>query len=79
MNPYNGKFRDECLSMQWFKNRIDAKVMIEEFRRGFNEVRPHSSLGQLTPLEFKRKLSQSRPEAEPELLPVLAGRETARR
>ena len=30
---FNGKFRDECLSMQWFKNRIDAKVMIEEFRR----------------------------------------------
>ena len=76
---FNGKFRDECLSMQWFKNRIDAKVMIEEFRRQFNEVRPHSSLGQLTPLEFKRKLSQFRPESEPELLPALAGRETALR
>jgi putative transposase len=62
---FNGKFRDECLSMQWFKNRVDAKVMIEEFRREYNEVRPHSSLGQLTPLEFKRKLSQSRPEPEP--------------
>jgi putative transposase len=70
---FNGKFRDECLSMQWFKNRIDAKVMIEEFRRDYNEVRPHSSLGQLTPLEFKRKVSQSRPTSEPELLPALAG------
>ncbi len=30
--------------MQWFKNRIDAKILIEEFRRQFNEVRPHSSL-----------------------------------
>ena len=30
---FNGKFRDECLSMQWFKNRIDAKILIEEFRR----------------------------------------------
>jgi putative transposase len=56
---FNGKFRDECLSMQWFKNRLDAKVMIEEFRNEFNEIRPHSSLGQLTPLEFKRSLSQS--------------------
>jgi putative transposase len=45
---FNGKFREECLSMQWFKNRIDAKILIEEFRRQFNEVRPHSSLGQLT-------------------------------
>jgi transposase InsO family protein len=40
--------------MQWFKNRIDAKILIEEFRRQFNEVRPHSSLEQLTPAEFKR-------------------------
>jgi hypothetical protein len=54
---FNGKFRDECLSMQWFKNRIDAKILIEEFRRQFNEVRPHSSLEQLTPAEFKRTIS----------------------
>jgi len=30
--------------MQWFKNRVDAKMLIEEFRRHYNEVRPHSSL-----------------------------------
>lgn len=59
---FNGKFRDECLSMQWFKNRIDAKILIEEFRREFNEVRPHSSLGQLAPEEFKRKLFTTIPE-----------------
>ena len=44
--------------MQWFKNRIDAKILIEEFRQQYNEVRPHSSLGQLTPVEFKLTLSQ---------------------
>ena len=59
---FNGKFRDECLSMQWFKNRIDAKILIEEFRRHFNEIRPHSSLGQLTPAEFKRNLLTTDPE-----------------
>lgn len=64
---FNGKFRDECLNMQWFKNRFDAKVLIESFRREYNEIRPHSSLGQLTPLEFKCKLSQS--ALNPELLP----------
>jgi putative transposase len=58
---FNGKFRDECLSMQWFKNRIDAKILIEEFRRQFNEVRPHSSLAQLTPAEFKRTKSTISP------------------
>jgi len=54
---FNGKFRDECLNLQWFKNRIDAKILIEEFRRQYNEIRPHSALGDLTPAEFKRKLS----------------------
>ena len=68
---FNGKFRDECLSMQWFKNRVDAKVVIEEFRREYNEVRPHSSLGQLTPIEFKRKCHS--PEQNPELLPAPSG------
>jgi len=30
---FNGKFRDECLSMEWFRSRIDAKIVIEQFRR----------------------------------------------
>jgi putative transposase len=68
---FNGKFRDECLSMQWFKNRIDAKILIEDFRYQFNEIRPHSSLGQRTPLEFKRQLLQSAPE--PSASPAPAG------
>jgi hypothetical protein len=46
---------------QWFKNRIDAKILIEEFRRQFNEVRPHSSPEQLTPAEFKRTKSTISP------------------
>jgi putative transposase len=61
---FNGKFRDECLSMEWFRNRIDAKIVIEQFRRQYNEVRPHSSLGNLTPAEFKQQLSTTtNPEA----------------
>lgn len=58
---FNGKFRDECLSLHWFKNRIDGKILIEEFRREYNEVRPHSSLGQLTPAEFKKTLATTVP------------------
>jgi putative transposase len=59
---FNGKFRDECLGMQWFKNRIDASILIEQFRREYNEVRPHSSLDNLTPVEFKQRLSTTSPE-----------------
>ncbi|SRR6266566_3223541 len=59
---FNGKFRDECLSMQWFKNRTDAKILIEHFRREYNEVRPHSSLAMLTPTEFKQQLLTTNPQ-----------------
>ena len=61
---FNGKFRDECLGMQWFKNRIDAKVVIEDWRKAYNRVRPHSSLGNLTPAEHARRIStRSGPQA----------------
>ena len=50
---FNGKFRDEHLNLQWFRNRVEAKVGIEEWRRHYNDVQPHSSLGYRTPTEFK--------------------------
>jgi len=49
---FNGKFRDECLSLEWFRSRAEAKVIIEAWRQHYNEVRPHSSLDYLTPNEF---------------------------
>ena len=39
---FNGKFRDECLSLEWFRSRTEAKVLIEAWRKHFNTVRPHS-------------------------------------
>ena len=56
---FNGKFRDECLSMEWFLSRAQAKVVIEAWRKHFNEVRPHSSIGYLTPAEFVAKLKHN--------------------
>ena len=50
---FNGKFRDECLSLEWFRSREEARVVIETWRRHYNRVRPHSSLDYLTPNEFK--------------------------
>jgi putative transposase len=61
-NPYiesfNGKFRDECLNQHWFLNVIEAKQIIESWRREYNEVRPHSSLGNMPPVEFARRVSR---------------------
>jgi putative transposase len=50
---FNGKFRDECLSMEWFRSRTEARVLIEIWRRHYNDVRPHSSLDYRTPQEFR--------------------------
>jgi putative transposase len=49
---FNGKLRDECLNLEWFRNRAEAKVVIEQWRRHYNERRPHSSLGYKTPARF---------------------------
>ena len=54
---FNGKFRDECLSMEWFRTRLEAKVVIEDWRKYYNAIRPHSSLNYCTPLEFKNSTS----------------------
>jgi len=59
---FNGKFRDECRSLAWLRNRIHAKIVIEGWRRHYNETRPHSSLGYLTPAEFKQLSSKTNPE-----------------
>jgi putative transposase len=58
---FNGKFRDECLSLEWFRSRAEAKAVIEAWRRHYNEVRPHSSLGYLTPNEFAVRQANTAP------------------
>ncbi len=60
---FNGKFRDECLSMEWFRSRAEARVLIDVWRRHYNTVRPHSSLAKMTPHAFKATLS---PTTQPE-------------
>jgi putative transposase len=52
---FNRKFRDECLNMHWFSSRAEARVRIEQWRREYNEVRPHSSIAYLTPAAFRRQ------------------------
>jgi len=59
---FNGRFREECLDLEWFRNREEARVMIEAWRLHYNDVRPHSSLSYLTPNEFKGKYTDSKRE-----------------
>ena len=60
VESFNGRFRDECLNQHWFISLDDARAKIEAWRIDYNEVRPHSSLGDRSPSEFKKSLSTSR-------------------
>ena len=62
---FNGTFREECLNLEWFRTRVEATVVIEQWRRHYNEVRPHSSLGYLTPQEFKNQIKSVHLEEGP--------------
>ncbi len=54
VESFNGRFRDECLNQHWFVTLADAQRIIEQWRQDYNTIRPHSSLGNLTPVEFAR-------------------------
>ena len=52
IESFNGKFRDECLNEHWFLALQEAQLVIEAWRRKYNEERTHSAIGNLTPMEF---------------------------
>ena len=49
IESFNGKLRDELLSREIFATLGEAKVLIEQWRREYNQVRPHSALGYQPP------------------------------
>jgi putative transposase len=52
IETFNAKVRTECLNQQWFTSLEDAKRTLEDWRREYNQERPHSALGHQTPDEF---------------------------
>jgi len=58
---FNGKFRDECLNLEWFRHRLEARIVIEQWRRHDNEQRPHSSLGYRTPAQVRQQAVEVQP------------------
>jgi len=62
---FNDKFRDECLNLEWFHSLAEARVIIQRWRQYYNEERPHSSLGYLTPVEFRTAWEAAQAGAPP--------------
>jgi putative transposase len=49
IESFNGKLRDELLNREVFDTLLEAKVLVERWRREYNQIRPHSSLGYRPP------------------------------
>ena len=52
IESFNGKLRAECLNTHWFLSLDDARAKMEEWRRDYNEVRPHSAIGNKPPISL---------------------------
>jgi putative transposase len=59
VESFHGRLREECLNVSWFQNLFDAKRKIAAWRTEYNEERPHSSLGYLTPNEYAARETMS--------------------
>jgi putative transposase len=69
IESFNSKLRDECLNEHVFTSLAEARAIIEDWRYDYNHLRPHSSLGALTPTEFVAlKREQTTPPQEGELI-----------
>jgi transposase InsO family protein len=65
VESFNGRLRDECLNEHWFVSLAHARMVIEAWRREYNEERPKKSLGGLTPAQYAKQLA-ARPSTMPE-------------
>ena len=55
VESYGSRMRDELLAIEQFATLLEAQVLVADWRAEYNEYRPHSALGMLTPVEFARQ------------------------
>jgi putative transposase len=63
IESFNGRLRDEFLNETLFTSLMQARLALEEWRRDYNTVRPHSRIGWLTPAAYAAKFSSQRGQA----------------
>ena len=59
VESFHGRFRDECLNREQFWTLTEARVLIADYREDYNQRRPHSRLGYLSPIRFAAQLRPS--------------------
>ena len=72
IESFNGKFRDECLNEHWFTSLAQARDVIADWRRDYNEVRPHSSCGRIPPAQFAARYRNQKQQNEVTFNPGLS-------
>ena len=69
IESFNGRLRDELLNETLFSSLAQARVVLEEWRRDYNTERPHSALGNLTPIAYAARNASVPQQAEALRLP----------
>ena len=64
IESFNGRFRDEWQNEHWFELLAQARTTIAVWQCDYNEVHPHSSIGQIPPAQFAEQHRQ-RAERQP--------------
>lgn len=65
IESFNGKRRDECLSVSWFFDLADARLPIEHWRRDYHGARPHSGRADATPERFANAFALTAASTDP--------------
>ena len=63
IESFNGRFRAECLNTHWFLSLADAREKLEHWRRDYNEVRPHSAIGNKPPITLTNHVDATSPSS----------------
>jgi putative transposase len=63
IEAFNGRFRAECLNGHWFMSLEDAKEKMEDWRKYYNEVRPHGAIGQKVPIALLNRDGAASPQS----------------
>ncbi|WP_244493875.1 transposase, partial [Aureimonas sp. AU4] len=59
IESFNGRLRDELLNETLFRSLPHARAVLEAWRRDYNEERPHSKLGWMTPRDYARAITDT--------------------